>query len=112
MAQQNYVRLNVALDVNGVSCSISEELFTTFLEQITTYKQYKSSIGEEVVSSPKELWMTCLRLCWQKLCNHGKLSTEEQLPATRILPKKPLPRYLNDEQVEVSTRTYREHNTH
>jgi len=41
MAQQTYVRLNVALTVNGVSCSISEELFTTFLEQITTYKQYK-----------------------------------------------------------------------
>ncbi len=42
MAQQNYVRLNVALVVNGISCSISEEVFTTFLEQITTYKQYKS----------------------------------------------------------------------
>ena len=44
MSQQTYVRLNVALTVNGVSCSISEELFTTFLEQITTYKQYKYRI--------------------------------------------------------------------
>ena len=44
MAQQNYVRLNVALVVNGISCSISEEVFTTFLEQITTYKQYRHRI--------------------------------------------------------------------
>jgi len=44
MSQQNYVRLNVALVVNGISCSISEEVFTTFLEQITTYKQYRHRI--------------------------------------------------------------------
>lgn len=34
MSNQNYVRLNVELTVNGVSCPISEDMFSSFLKSL------------------------------------------------------------------------------
>lgn len=100
MAQQNYVRLNVALTVNGVSCSISEELFTTFLEQITTYKQYKYRLKKGRLFSEgtlKDLSPTMLA----EIVHSRQVDHRKAVAGNPDITKEAVSVLLQDEQIEV-----------
>ncbi len=100
MAQQTYVRLNVALTVNGVSCSISEELFTTFLEQITTYKQYKYRLKKGRLFSEgtlKDLSPTMLA----EIVHSRQVDHRKAVAGNPDITKEAVAVLLQDEQLEV-----------
>ncbi|MBK9248788.1 MAG: hypothetical protein IPM69_11890 [Ignavibacteria bacterium] len=100
MSKQNYVRLNVALTVNGISCSISEELFSTFLEQIITYKQYKS-LSARSNQFPEGVVEDLPPNMLAEIVQSRQLDHRKSVASNPDITKEAVATLLNDEQIEV-----------
>jgi hypothetical protein len=100
MAQQKYVRLNVALTVNGISCSISEDMFTTFLEQIITYKQYRHRIRKGRLF-PEGILEDLSPNMLAEIVHSRQVEHRKAIAGNPDITKDAVATLLQDEQVEV-----------